>query len=1044
MCSLSAASRAGEQIYNYIGAPALSTSNLDIGEVGGGKLFEVRFQPGKIVDPDGTLIDNPNAFQGDLIARGVLADGSFPPDVALWQAKDTTTAQSSRGSSDNRIIITSSDDGFGRRFWWDSSNGDSKTLTNDMKDQINSATAPGTTPDPVTDWTRGYDNNEDPTGAQYRQRNTVLGNLVHGTPAYLGPPHQFFSDNNYGDFSGNFASREPLVFIGGGDAMMHAFKASDGTEVFAYIPREFLSALQGLTDQTTEIFLVDGSPTTGDAYGPFPFPSIECAAGDCWRTILVSGLGVGGRTIFALDVTNPVDDIGSGDTATKESNAADLYLWEFTHADLGLTTADPLIAQLSDGTWVAIFGNGREAGNTALFVVNLVDGTLIQEIVVSSSGDGLSSPVVWNTGNDTVKTAYAGDLEGNLWKFDFSKASLSCDPEDQKPAVCASIAFSDSPLITVSDEITGNFLPITTRPLVSTSPTGGELLVYFGTGNTDQNSGVTNALFGIQDKGNALGTDPELLESVVVDPILYQPPGEPGEPLPTKKKYRVIREGTAPDSPDGWKLVLPPGERILTNPILGNGRVGFTSTDPVIETFNQNWFTAVDFLTGGPPDPPFLDLNGDGDFDNDDLLQNINGCEVDEPDCEDLAAPAVGIFLDVGVVSGPTPANIAGKKDTVYITHGLESLFNSPWLEVLLLTNPGIKDGHIDHDTFLTENGSKRDHTHEYDDKYNVNGVNMRVSGGEMLNPLIRDSYTGGPEPLSFDENATGMMSGDKALMDNVLRTADGDETMVYLEIVNPYSYDSAALLQQRCDIHKDFIDPGPDCPPELDPLNVDNIAPPVRIWYQCETSPDGVEPPVIYEFEGTAVEFNDITKNSVANRTCKARKIKQLISKVPDINALRAMVPGCARNGTEYDIPDDSVLYPSGDGKAQLNSGYRGGAFTMRARVGNSTGTKTDGTVFHEDSIYEHITPGTTLLVPLISESGRATSSLKCDAINEDLRAFRDPDAYPPDDGTNVITETGEDPTETITSGTQLTETINVNQTQLKDGRVSWREVLQ
>jgi type IV pilus assembly protein PilY1 len=413
------------QAYAYIGAPALSVSNLTLG---GGVLFEARFDAA--------------TFAGDLIARGVAADGSFTPDEfdaegnltvfhGLWRARTTVTAQSRRrgdSATDNRIIFTAGDDGTGilegRRFWWNNAADDA--LTDAMKAVVNSDTAVAADNDPVTDWTRGYDSSEGVGPTDLRQRTTVLGNLVHGSLAYLGPPSQYFTDSSYAEFRRNHAGRDPLVFTGGGDAMLHAFKAGDGAEVFAYIPREMLGVLKGLTRRDhTERFLVDGSPTTGDARGAFPM----CGTGDCWRTILVSGLGVGGRTIFALDVTDPTGDMGDTD---KEYNAArNLFLWEFTDPGLGLTTSEPLIAQLGDGTWAAIFGSGRDAGKASLFVVDLAGGTLIEKIEITSAGagSGLSSPVGWDQNfDDKVDVVYAGDLEGNVWKFDFTQATPSVVP----------------------------------------------------------------------------------------------------------------------------------------------------------------------------------------------------------------------------------------------------------------------------------------------------------------------------------------------------------------------------------------------------------------------------------------------------------------------------------------------------------------------------------------------------------------------------------------------------------------------------------------
>lgn len=122
----------GSETYFFIGAPALSTSNLS---TSGGVMFELRFDV--------------ETLEGDLIARDVSADGllvqydTVDTDGnitvnAKWQGKTEITAQSARGGNpDNRIIFTS-DAGGGRRLHWDSTDGDDSALTNDMKALISS------------------------------------------------------------------------------------------------------------------------------------------------------------------------------------------------------------------------------------------------------------------------------------------------------------------------------------------------------------------------------------------------------------------------------------------------------------------------------------------------------------------------------------------------------------------------------------------------------------------------------------------------------------------------------------------------------------------------------------------------------------------------------------------------------------------------------------------------------------------------------------------------------------------------------------------
>jgi type IV pilus assembly protein PilY1 len=163
-----------------------------------------------------------------------------------------------------------------------------------------------------------------------------------------------------------------------------------------------------------------------------------------WHTVLVGGLNNGGQGIYALDITSPT---GGDEAATASSK----YLWEFTDAsdteyDLGQTFSRPAIAHMKNGKWVAIFGNGYNntnpdgkvstTGNAALYIVDLQTGSLIRKITTgvgmsadplgTSRPNGLSTPAVVDVEGDNVADyVYAGDLFGNLWKFDVTSSNPS-------------------------------------------------------------------------------------------------------------------------------------------------------------------------------------------------------------------------------------------------------------------------------------------------------------------------------------------------------------------------------------------------------------------------------------------------------------------------------------------------------------------------------------------------------------------------------------------------------------------------------------------
>jgi Tfp pilus tip-associated adhesin PilY1 len=147
-----------------------------------------------------------------------------------------------------------------------------------------------------------------------------IGDIVNSQPVYVGEPFANYQENNYGGFKLSLHDREPMIYVGANDGMLHAFyattdtsKAYRGQEAWAVIPSAVLGNLWKLADdgykRDGHQFYVDGTPVAGDVWN-----------GTEWRTILVGGLNAGGRGYYALDVTVP------GDLPTP--------LWEFK-LDLG-------------------------------------------------------------------------------------------------------------------------------------------------------------------------------------------------------------------------------------------------------------------------------------------------------------------------------------------------------------------------------------------------------------------------------------------------------------------------------------------------------------------------------------------------------------------------------------------------------------------------------------------------------------------------------------------------------------------------------------
>jgi type IV pilus assembly protein PilY1 len=393
-------------------------------------------------------------------------------------------------------------------------------------------------------------------------------------------------------------SRTPVIYVGGNDGFLHAFRASDGRELLAYAPATVYANLPKLTGQGyAHRYYVDGSPNVADA---------KIGAGNTWRTMLVSALGAGGQGVFALDVTDP--------STFSEANAASIVKWEFNStndADLGYTFGRPAIVKLANGSWGAIFGNGYNnagSGQSGIFIVDLSNGTVISKLMTgvgsAATPNGIGSVVAIDSdGDDAADTVYAGDLRGRLWKFDIS---------DPNPANW-NVAYGGTPLFHA--RIGAVNQPITTAPEITVNPMGGYML-YFATGQyvdvNDPSTTAQQSLYGVWDKGDSNLDRSALVQQSVTGVVALG-----------GNNYRTVTNNAIDwSSEHGWYMDLPTsGERVAVDPILRDGRIVFTTLIPdssPCTAGGTGWLMELDFKTGGQlPSAPF-DTNNDGNVDSSD------------------------------------------------------------------------------------------------------------------------------------------------------------------------------------------------------------------------------------------------------------------------------------------------------------------------------------------------------------------------------------------------------------------------------------------
>jgi Tfp pilus tip-associated adhesin PilY1 len=505
------------------------------------------------------------------------------------------------------------------------------------------------------DWLRGDQSKEtDKVGGIFRKRVKPLGDVVNSDPLFVSAENfgyiqgiDLVADQEYLDFLILKQGRAEMLYVGANDGMLHAFDADTGVEKFAYVPNGVFSKLSQLTAPAySHTYFVDGPSYAADAY-------INTGDGLRWHTILVGTLGAGGRSVFALDITDPA--------------AADFGkpLWEFTDADLGFNVGVPQIVKLADGQWAAIFGNGYNSDNhrAKLFIVNLLTGASIAVVDTgvgsAATPNGLGAPAVYDANNnrtigDAVDAIYAGDLLGNVWKLGKGVSGWE---------VSYNFSGTPVPLFTARNGA-DTAQPITAPLEIGERPPGTSagVMVYIGTGSyftttdntVDNTANGVQSLYGIWDDGTRIASTnrSDLQQQTITHELTA-----------FDEQLRVVSNNsvnyTVPPTTTqkrGWymDLISPAlgmqSERVVSTPLLRHGRVIFTTIIPSAEVCSfggSSWLMELTAVTGGRLDYSVFDLYGDDNLFNDsDFVEvTIDGVPT--------RVPASGIKSKVGITKAP-------------------------------------------------------------------------------------------------------------------------------------------------------------------------------------------------------------------------------------------------------------------------------------------------------------------------------------------------------------------------------------------------------
>jgi len=434
--------------------------------------------------------------------------------------------------------------------------------------------------DKLINYVRGIDSyDDDGDGNTTEERSWKLGDIFHSGPVIVGAPKRFYFDYGYsgtGNFYENNKDRTKIILAGANDGMLHAFQASDGKELWAFIPPNLLSRLKHM--RTAHTFFVDLPVRvedvwfgTGDGTGKIATSKTK----DEWHTIAVVGERQGGNQFNALDIT---------DTTLPS------WLWSFDTS--GETWGRPAINRVNiddNEVWVVIMSGGYDSNGEAIYIVNAEDGTNIWSYT-STDAKLYSAPAppyaVDINFDGFIDRIYLGDLGGNMYRFSVHDSNTA--------------NWFDSKLF---DASSGQIRPVYTQA-VGSFDTQNHLWIYFGTG----------------DKSDPTAPNAQEKFFAIKEGCPYDASSCTDHSISNLTNY-TTQSGEVTNQ--GWYINMTgQGEKILTPPTVFGGVVYFTTYTPSqsanpCDAGGSSTLYAVDYTTGaGRIDPDDEDVKtldlGDG------------------------------------------------------------------------------------------------------------------------------------------------------------------------------------------------------------------------------------------------------------------------------------------------------------------------------------------------------------------------------------------------------------------------------------------------
>jgi type IV pilus assembly protein PilY1 len=393
--------------------------------------------------------------------------------------------------------------------------------------------------------------------------------------------------------------------------MLHAFDGTagntspvSGSELFAYIPSFVYGSGSAAADRGLAALgnpsykhrnYVDATPVVVDVdlarAGRLPGKSAPAAQ---WRSLLVGGLGKGGKGYFAIDVTDP-------SAWTSEAAVAEKVLWEFSDARMGSGYGAASVVKTRKYGWTVVLTSGYDNsdGKGWFFFVDPATGALLEAVATpeGSSAEPLNlaqhSAFIPDVTDFTADAVYAGDLRGNLWRLD-----LTGTGDYAAPLKLAKLT-----------DAAGTAQPVTTWPLTEVDPASKRRYIMVGTGrllaDTDIRNGDLQSFYALVDGTGQFGG--------------FVPASAWGAEIKrsalTADTRLVKGIGSTPKSARGWYVDLGSqggiAERVDIQPTANNGVVAFAANLPNGEACNPDGSGRIFALSFGTGRSVLVDAKGE-------------------------------------------------------------------------------------------------------------------------------------------------------------------------------------------------------------------------------------------------------------------------------------------------------------------------------------------------------------------------------------------------------------------------------------------------